>query len=135
MGVDLFWDGKAQRVFLLEFTGAWTWDDLGAVLQHTQRLRQQRRESIGAIWDMREGARLPGGWLFNPEAWVQLRELLRLGADGSDNEPLVIVGIGGGLRNFLGVIGWINRVALQNIHFAESLREARQILLARMDKP
>ena len=130
MGVDLFWDGKEQRVFLLEFKGRWTWDDLDAVLQVTQRICRERRRSIGAILDFRESERFPVGAILNGAGLAQIIEILKITRNDEGNGPLVIVGMRGLVRNAVATAGRVHPGALRNVHFVESMGEARQIMRA-----
>ena len=132
MGIDLFWDGKEQQVFLLEFKGDWTWDDLDAVLQVTRRISRERQQIIGAILDLRDAVALPGGFLFKREGLNQFRELLKMSRSGRENGPLVVVGIGGFFRSLIDTVGRINQRAVSNVHFAETMSEARQLMRAQM---
>ena len=132
MGIDLFWDGKEQQVFLLEFKGEWTWGDLDAVLQVTRRISRERQEIIGAILDLRDAVALPGGLLFKREGINQFRELLKMSRTGRENGPLVVVGIGGFFRSLVDTVGRINQQAVSNVHFAETMSEARQVMRAQM---
>ena len=132
MGIDLFWDGKEQQVFLLEFKGEWTWGDLDAVLQVTRRISRERQQIIGAILDLRDAVDLPGGLLFKREGLNHFRELLKMSRTGRENGPLVVVGIGGFFRSLVDTVGRINQQAVSNVHFAESMSEARQAMRALM---
>ncbi len=134
MAIDLFWDGREQKVFLLEFKAEWTWDDLDAVLQVTQRINSERRQLIGAILDFREGTNLPGGTIFNLDALNQFKQLLNVSSNGEDKGPLAIVGMSGLLRTIVDTAGRFNQRVLHNVHFVETLREARQVMRAQLEQ-
>lgn len=132
MGIDLFWDGKEQRVFLLEFKGKWTWDDLDAVLQVTRRICLERQQLIGAILDFRESMRFPVGAILAGPGLGEFFQLLRISRNGEENGPLVIVGMRGVLRTLIDTLGKLHQSTLNNVHFVESMSEARQIMRAEM---
>ena len=134
MAIDLFWDGREQKVFLLEFKVEWTWDDLDAVLQVTQRINSERRQLIGAILDFREGTNLPGGTIFNLQAVNQFKQLLNVSSNGEDKGPLAIVGMSGLLRTIVETAGRFNQQVLHNVHFVETLKEARQVMRVQLEQ-
>ena len=132
MGIDLFWDGKEQRVFLLEFKGKWTWDDLEAVLQVTRRICLERRQLIGAILDFRESMRFPVGAILAGPGLSEFLQLLKISRNGEESGPLVIVGMRGAVRKLIDTLGKLHHSTLSNVHFVESMSEARQIMRAEM---
>lgn len=132
MGVDLFWDGKEQRVFLLEFKGKWTWADLDAVLQVTRRICLERRQLIGAILDFRESMRFPVGAILGGPGPNEFFQLLKISRKEAANGPLVIVGMRGITRTAIDTVGKLHQSVLSNVHFSESMSEARQIMRAEM---
>lgn len=134
MRIDLFWDGKEQKVFLLEFKGGWTWDELDAVLQVTRRISLERQQLIGAILDFRESMRFPVGNILNGAGLGEFYRLLKIGRNGDEKGPLVIVGMRGVVRTLINTLGRLNQGALRNVHFVESMSEARQIMRAEMQQ-
>ena len=134
MGIDLFWDGKEQKVFLLEFKDHWTWEDLEAVLRVTRRISRERQQLIGAIVDFREALVFPRGRLLNREGWSHFGELLRMSRKSRHNGPLVVVGMNGILRSVVDTVGRLNQGAVSNLRFAETISEARQLMRAELDQ-
>lgn len=134
MGIDLFWDGKEQSVFLLEFKGKWTWDDLDAVLQVTRRICLERQQLIGAILDFRESMRFPVGAILAGPGPSEFFQLLRISRNGEAYGPLVIVGMRGIVRALIDTVGKFHQSTLNNVRFAESMSEARQIMRAEMQQ-
>ena len=132
MGIDLFWDGKEQTVFLLEFKGEWNWDDLDSVLQVTRRICLERQQLVGAILDFRASMRFPVGTILNGAGLGEFFQLLKVSRDGDENGPLVIVGMRGLIRTLVDTVGRLHQGALSNVHFVESMSEARQIMRAEM---
>ena len=134
MGIELFWYGDEKNVFLLEFEGDWTWDDLTAVIKTVRRLSLGRRELLGAILDLPAGWRLPSTSLFHREGIQQFRELLQMCSSGQGRGPIVIVGMGGIIRTLIDALGRLNRHALSNLHFAATMSEAREIMQTQLQQ-
>jgi len=127
MGIDLFWDDTEQTVFLAEFNGKWTWDELHAMFSTIQEISQQRQQIFGAIIDVSRGLHLPGGSIFNAEALNNFRRMLMMN-DGSQKGPMVIVGLHDMIRTIFDTAAKIDRKATQDIHFADSMDAARTII-------
>jgi len=128
MAIDLFWDNDEQNVFLVEFNGNWTWDDLNAVLKTTTRISQERGQLMGAILDLRKGLSLPGGSIFNREGLNQFKELIQMSNSGQANGPVVIVGMSGMIKTIFDTVTKMDRKAAQSVHFASTMSEARALM-------
>lgn len=128
MAIDLFWDNNEQTVFLVEFNGKWTWDDLNAVLKTTTRISKERGQLMGAILDLRKGLSLPGGSIFNRDGLNQFKELIQMSNSGQDNGPVVIVGMSGMIQTIFDTVTKMDRKAAQSVHFASSMSEARALM-------
>lgn len=134
MGIDLFWDNDEQTTFLVEFRGDWTWDELNAVIKTTNRLSQERQQVLGAILDLREGLRIPGGSIFNREGLNQFKELISMSNSGQENGPVVIVGMSGMIKTVFDTVTKLDRDATQSIYFAADMDEARDVMQAKLEK-
>jgi hypothetical protein len=134
MGIDLFWDDDEQTTFLVEFRGDWTWDELNAVIKTTNRLSQERQQVLGAILDLREGLRIPGGSIFNREGLNQFRELISMSNSGQENGPVVIVGMSGMIKTVFDAVTKLDRDATQSIYFAATMDEACDVMQAKLEK-
>lgn len=128
MGIDLFWDNDAQNVFLVEFNGDWTWDDLNAVLKTTTRISRERNQLMGAILDLRNGLKIPGGSIFNREGMNQFKELIAMSNSGQENGPVVIVGMSGMIKTIFDTVTKMDRKAAESVHFASTMSEARAVM-------
>jgi len=128
MGIDLFWDNDEQTIFLVEFNGNWTWDDLNAVLKTTTRISKERNQLMGAILDVRKGLNIPGGSIFNRDAMNQFKELIAMSNSGQENGPVVIVGMSGMIKTIFDTVTKMDKQATQSVHFASTMTEARAVM-------
>ncbi len=133
MGIDLFWDNEEQTVFLVEFNGDWTWDDLNAVLKTTTRISKERGLLMGAILDLRNGLRIPGGSIFNREGINQFKDLIAMSNSGQENGPVVIVGMSGMIKTVFDAAVKIDRNAAQSVHFASTMSQARALMQVQLN--
>lgn len=126
MPIDLYWDDNEQTVMLCEFKGRWSWDELHAVLHTIKKLSAQRQQVFGAIIDVREGLHIPGGSIFNREALNNFQQMLKLGSDGKG--PVVILGMNSMIRTIFDTVGRVDKKATKDVHFAETMEQARQTI-------
>lgn len=126
MGIDLYWDNDDQTVMLAEFNGRWTWDELYAALSTIKKLSAERERVFGAIVDVRNGMSIPGGSIFNREALSNFRKMLQLGSDGKG--PVVVVGVNRMVRSIFDAAGKLDRNAVQDVHFAPGMDDARKTI-------
>lgn len=130
MGIELFWDNDEQTVLLAEFEGAWTWDELHAMLKTIRRLSEERRTTFGAIIDVSRGFQLPNGSVFNPEGLANFRKILQL--DPDNKGPVAIYGMNSMIRRIFDAASKIDRRIEQGVYFASTLDDARQHLYQRL---
>lgn len=127
MAIDLFWDNEEQSVFLAEFNGKWTWDDLHKVLSKIKSLSQERGEIFGAILDLRKGMHFPSGDIFSKESLDQFKQLLSL-SDGDKKGPIVILGVNVMIKMVVNAISTVDKSVVEDINFAEDDTHARQLI-------
>lgn len=128
MSIDLFWDNEEQTVFLVEFNGRWTWEDLNKVLKTSARISAERNQIMGAILDVRKGLNLPGGSIFNREGMNQFKQLLEMSNGGQENGPVVIVGMTGMIKTIFDTVTKMDKNAAKSVHFASNMSEARALM-------
>ena len=126
MGVELYWDNDEQTVMLCEFAGKWTWEELFSTLGTVKKITDKADYEIAAIVDVRSGMNFPGGSLLSAEGMEQAKRLLKMGNEGTG--PIVIVGANSVIRTVYNTVAGMNRRAISNITFADSVKEARQHL-------
>lgn len=134
MAIDLFWDNDQQTVFLVEFNGKWTWDDLNAVLKTTTRISNERGQLLGAILDLRKGLSLPGGSIFNRDGLNQFKQLIQMSNGGQENGPVVIVGMSGMIKTIFDTVTKMDSRATRSVHFASSMSEARALMAIQLGR-
>lgn len=129
MGMELYWDDDARTVMLLEVRGSWTWDELYATVTKIKKVTDNADREIGAILDLSEGLKLPGGGFLNKEAYNMAQKLLKLGEGGTG--PVVVVGVNPVIRAIYTTFYPMDKQALGNVRFAGTVDEARDLLAAR----
>lgn len=132
MGIELFWDNDEQTVFLVQFKGSWTWDELNDVIYTTQKISTQRGQVIGALLNLSDGLTIPGGTVFSSSGMSQFRELLRMSNNGKTKGPVVIVGMPAMLRSIFDTVKIIERDATQDIYFSDTMSQGRAIMQQRL---
>ena len=130
MGIELFWDNDDETVILCAFDNEWTWDEMFSTLDDIKKVTRNRDMLIGAIIDVRHGASVPGGSIFNPDTRAKAMQMLRMG--GEEKGPLAIVGANGFIKSIYHAIGTLDRQAQKDIYFADTLDEARALLTNRL---
>ena len=133
MPIELYWDNDEQDVILAEFKGDWTWDDLYRMLTTIKRLSDEADRSFGAIIDLRDGLRLPGGSVFNKEGLENFRKLLNIDTKRGRG-PMAVVGMSQGLKNLLKAISAFDASQTKYIFFEETMDEARQVIYNEVKK-
>lgn len=126
MPIELYWDNDAQTVLLCEFEGQWQWDELFAMFDKVRKVTERAETEIAAIIDLRHSNHLPGGSLFTSENLENARQIARMGDHGTG--PMYVVGANGAVRTIYNTLAPMNRRAVSNLHFVESLRQARAAL-------
>lgn len=132
MGIDLYWDNEEQTVLLAEFNGKWQWDELHAVLNTIKEISKERGRIFGAIVDVRDGMSVPGGSIFNRDALANFRKMLKLDPEGKG--PVVVLGMNKMVQTIFDAVGKIDRNAVQDVHFADNVEDARTTIYSLMDK-
>jgi ABC-type glycerol-3-phosphate transport system substrate-binding protein len=131
MSVELYWDNDERTVMLLEFEGAWTWDELFATLARAKKAGDQAGGEIGAIINVTGGVRFPGGSLLNAHSFDNAKKLLAL-SDGKAG-PMVVAGADGLMRTAFETMTRLNPQATGSVHFVPTLDAARAYLAQRLD--
>lgn len=134
MAIELFWDNDEQSVFLAEFNGKWTWDDLHKVLSKIKHLSHEREQVFGAILDLRNGMHFPGGNIFSKEGLNQFKQLLALNDDATKKGPVVVLGVNSMIKMVVDAIAKIDKSVVEDVAFAKDEDDARQIIYKAVEK-
>ena len=130
MSVDLYWDNDEQTIVLCEFSKGWTWEALFGALNKIKSLTQNRADTVGAIVDMSNGLGVPNGSLFSTETRDKAKQMLQMSADGKG--PIAIVGANGAIKLVSKAFALLDKNALKDVYFVDSVDEARNILYKRL---
>ncbi|MDX2077276.1 MAG: hypothetical protein SFZ02_12650 [bacterium] len=133
MSVDLYWDNDEQTVVLCEFSKGWTWEALFGALNKIKSLTQNRTDTVGAIVDMSNGLGVPNGSLFSTETRDKAKQMLQMSADGKG--PIAIVGANGAIKLVSKAFALVDKNALKDVYFVDSVDEARKVLYKRLAIP
>lgn len=134
MAIDLYWDDDEQSVFLAEFNGRWTWEDLHKVLSKIKSLSQERGQIFGAILDLRNGMHFPGGNIFSKEGLKQFKQLLSLNDEGTKKGPVVVLGVNSMIRMVVDAIANVDKSVVEDVAFAKDEQDARQIIYKAVER-
>ncbi len=126
MAIELFWDNDEQTVMLMVFEKGWAWEELFETLNTVKQVTAKRDDPIGAILDLRNGFSIPGGSIFSFEARNQAQKMLEM-SDGSKG-PMAIVGAGPALKTLIQAFKMIDKNALNDVFFVDTMTEAQQIM-------
>jgi hypothetical protein len=130
MGIELFWDNEEKTIMLCEFQQRWTWDDLFDTLNAIKKVTENAEREIGAIVDLRSGTTFPGGSFLSADNFEKAKRVLKMGDGGTG--PIVIVGANSIVKTIYSTMAGLNSTAASNIHFADSLKQARAYLEKRV---
>ena len=130
MSVDLYWDNDEQTIILCEFSKGWTWEALFGALNKVKTITQSRSDTVGAIVDMSRGLGVPNGSLFSIETRDKAKQMLQMSADGKG--PIAIVGANGAIKLVSKAFALVDKNALNDVYFVDSVDEARNILYKRL---
>jgi hypothetical protein len=129
MPIQIHWEDDAQTVVRCEFRSPWTWDELFSTMEEVKAITDVADHEVGAILDVSEGVTIPGG-LFNPQTLENAKKMIKIGEGGSG--PVVVVGTSPMIKMMYNVAQTINREAMANFSFAETVDQARQILAEKL---
>lgn len=133
MSVDLYWDNDEQTIILCEFSKGWTWEALFGALNTVKSITESRSDTVGAIVDMSRGLGVPNGSLFSIETRDKAKQMLQMSANGKG--PIAIVGANGVIKLVSKAFALVDRNALNDVYFVDSVDEARQVLSKRLRVP
>lgn len=126
MAIELYWDDDQRDILLVEFEGAWTWDELFDALRRIRKVTDTAEHTIGALLDVSRGAVIPGGSIFNQTALNHAQTILRMGEGGSG--PIAVIGANAMVRMVFSTFQTLDRRALSGVRFAATLEEGRALL-------
>ena len=126
MAIELFWDNDEQTVMLMEFEKGWTWEELFETLNTVKQVTEKRDYPIGAILDLRTGFSIPGGSIFSFEARNQAKKMLAM--SNGNKGPMAIVGAGSMLKTLVQAFNMVDKNALNDVYFVDTMTEAQQIM-------
>lgn len=129
--IELYWDDDEQTIMLAYFRRGWTWAGMFDTLRDIQRVTGRRRELIGAIVQIESGATVPNGNVFSHETRDKARQMLQMGAAGKG--PIAVVGMNAFLQMVAKGFTILDRRALDDVYFTDSVAEARRVIRARLD--
>ncbi|GAB4522794.1 MAG: hypothetical protein OHK0046_35840 [Anaerolineae bacterium] len=130
MAIELFWDNDEQNIMLCVFDKQWTWDEMFETLEKIKKVTDKRDYEIGAIIDVSAGISIPGGSIFSPDVREKAKRLLSYGDEGRG--PIAVVGAGGAFKMFSSAFTMLDKNAMRDTYFANSLDEARQMMAKRL---
>lgn len=128
MAIDLYWDDDNLTTLLCIFDGRWTWSDLHATLKTIQQITDDLPHEVAAIIDVRKGAHLPEG-MFSAQSLEKAKQLVRLGEGGTG--LILVVGANPIIRTIFEAVSKLDRNAVANVQFMDSVKQAREYLLRR----
>lgn len=126
MGIELYWNNDEETVMLMEFNGAWTWEEMYAVLDKVKKVTDKSPIVLGAILDLTHGARFPGGSPFTSQTRDHGQRVLKMGEGGSG--PIAVVGAGGFFRTVFKALLAMDPDRLSHIRFVDTMDEAEAFM-------
>jgi hypothetical protein len=130
VSIELYWDNDEQTIMLAEFRKGWTWAEMFKTMGDIKTVTEGRRDLVGAIVLMQAGANVPNGSIFSHETRDKARQLLQMGADGKG--PIAIVGMNGVIKVAARAFTILDRHALDDVYFTDTIDEARQKISHRL---
>jgi dihydrofolate reductase len=128
MAIDLYWDDDNLTTLLCIFDGRWTWNDLHATMKTIKQITDDLPHEVSAIIDVRKGAHLPEG-MFSVQSLERAKQLVELGEGGTGQ--ILVVGANPIIRTIFEAVSRLDRNAVTNVQFVESIKQAREYLLKR----
>ncbi len=126
MGIELYWNNDEETVMLVDVDGAWTWDDMYAVLNKVKKVTDKSPIVLGAILDLTNGARFPGGSPFTSKTLDHGQRVLKMGEGGTG--PIAVVGAGGFFRTVFKALLAMDPDKLAHIRFVDTMAEAEAFM-------
>lgn len=131
--IELYWDDEAQTVMLATFKRGWTWSEMFQTLSDIKRVTENQPHEVGAIVQMESGANVPNGSIFSRETRDNAKQMLQMGADGKG--PIAIVGMNALIKTVAKAFTMLDRNALDDVYFVDTMDEARNALYQRLAVP
>ena len=123
MGVNVLWDNDAHTAIRYDFEGQWTWSEFDAATKTAFELTRSVDHAVDSISNFRPGALIPSNALF------QFRRAM---VDAPKNRGItVIVGSSTFIKTLVSVFSRLNRSFGERLLLADTLDQARALLLAR----
>lgn len=126
MAIELYWDNDERTIMLCEFRDPWTWDDLFGMLNKVKKVTDNSPVTVGAILDVSQGFKLPGGALFSPATFEKAKQIFKMGEGGSG--PVVVVGASPFIKTVYNAAKTIDKNALNHFSFVQTVDQARTLL-------
>ena len=132
MAIELYWDNDEQTVMLCTFPKHWTWEEMFETLALIKKATEDRDYLIGAIVDVSGGISIPGGSIFNADTREKAKKMLEMGADSKG--PIAIVGANGFMKTIARGFNMLDRSAMDDVYFVDSIKDARATLHNRLSR-
>lgn len=123
MGILTRWDNREQTMILLEFESEWTWADLEAAIEATDRLIVSVAHPVDILIDL-EGSRIPRDFL------SAAQRLLDNPEPRPNEGRRIVIGVNGVMKAAYSAIqkAFGGKLNGRGILFASNLDDARIIL-------
>lgn len=128
--IDLYWDDDAQTIMVAHLKKGWAWHELFETLADIKRVTEKRSDEVAAVVMMERGANVPNGSVFSAETRDKARLMLQMGAEGKG--PIAIVGMNMLIKAVARAFTILDKNALDDVYFADTLKEARAVLRQRL---
>lgn len=133
MPIQLHWENEEQTIIRYEIRSPWSWEELFKVLDEVKVLTDKSTEPLGAILDVNEGVKIPGG-LFNPKTIEYANKIFKLG-EGGKKGHVIVVGKSPMIKTMFNVAQGLNREAIEHFSFADTVEDARAQLAQKLHSP
>jgi ABC-type glycerol-3-phosphate transport system substrate-binding protein len=132
MSIELYWDNPEETVMLCAFDKNWTWDQMFETLDTIRTVTSKRDYEIGAIIDISKGATIPGGSIFSVTARENARKMLQMSSENGKG-PIAVVGANGMMKTVAKAFGMLDKDALNDVYFTDTVNEARGMMNRRLE--
>lgn len=120
MGIHLTWDSDAKQGLLQYYGDTWTMTDYERMIAKTRAALHSVEHGVYIIGIVEDSFDLPEGFL---------HRFALLGKDTSRNlRGIIIIGDNYKLRMIYNVFSKVDHPLVRNVHFVDSLNEARWII-------